>query len=127
MVSFKDFDEFVDQRDPNLEKDMLETLPRRRSESWIFFLVCYLSFETTLFVIPGSQEFRLMIVSACFGYAVISQPPSIYPVCGYGKPLPIPIDKFSAYCLSSIGATIGLVFLYVALNSRKIVVQVLRK
>jgi hypothetical protein len=107
---------------------MLERLPRSRYETWIVFEVHYLrGFETTLFVIPGSQEFRLMIVSACFGYAMISQPPSIYHVCGYGKPLSIPINKFSAYSWSSIGETIGLVFLYVALNSRQPVVQVLRK
>jgi hypothetical protein len=107
---------------------MLDRRPRSRYESWSVFPVYYLrSFETTLFVIPGSQQFRLRTVSACFGYAVISQPPSIYHVCGYGKPLPIPINKFSAYSWSSIGATIGLVFLYVALNYRKIVVPVLTK
>jgi cytochrome c biogenesis protein CcdA len=46
------------------------------------------SWKTTLFAILASQGFGLMFGSAFFGYVVTSQPPSIYPVFGYGKPPP---------------------------------------
>jgi hypothetical protein len=77
------------------------------------------SWKTTLFAILASQGFGFMFGSAFFGYVVTSQPPSIYPVFGYGKPPPVLIEGFSAYHWAIVGAVIGFIFLYLALRSRK--------
>lgn len=58
-------------------------------------------------------------VWGCFGYIVTSQPPSIYPVFGYGKPPPVLIEGFSSYHWAIVGAVIGFIFLFLALRSRK--------
>jgi hypothetical protein len=76
------------------------------------------SWKTTLFAILASQGFGLMFGAAFFGYVVTSQPPSIYPVFGYGKPPPILIEGFSSYHWAIVGAVIGFIFLYLALRSR---------
>ena len=67
------------------------------------------SWKTTLFAILASQGFGLMFGSAFFGYVVTSQPPSIYPVFGYGKPPPVLIEGFSAYHWAIVGAVIGFI------------------
>jgi hypothetical protein len=76
------------------------------------------SWKTTLFAILASQGFGLMIGAAIFGFVVTSQPPSIYPVFGYGKPPPVIIEGFSSYYWAIVGAVIGFIFLYLALRSR---------
>ena len=76
--------------------------------------------KTTLFAILASQGFGLIIGSLLFGYVVSSQPPSIYPVFGYGKPPPIVIDGFSSYYWAIPGAVIGIFFLYLALKSSNV-------
>jgi hypothetical protein len=77
------------------------------------------SWKTTLFGILAMQGFGLMFGAAFFGYVVASQPPSIYPVFGYGKPPPIIIERFSSYHWAIVGAVIGFIFVYLALRSRK--------
>jgi hypothetical protein len=77
------------------------------------------SWKTTLFAILASQGFGFMFGAAFFGYVVTSQPPSIYPVFGYGKPPPIVIEGLSSYHWAIVGAVIGFIFLYLALRSRK--------
>ncbi len=77
------------------------------------------SWKTTLFGILASQGFGLMFGAAFFGYVVTSQPPSIYPVFGYGKPPPIVIEGLSSYHWAIVGAVIGFIFLYLALRSHK--------
>jgi hypothetical protein len=77
------------------------------------------SLKTTLFAILASQGFGLMFRAAFFGYVVTSQPPSIYPVFGYGKPPPVLIEGFSSYHWAIVGAVVGSIFLYLALRSRK--------
>jgi hypothetical protein len=77
------------------------------------------SMKTTLFAILSTQGFGLMVGFLIFGYVVGSQPPSIYPVFGYGKPPPIVIDGFSSYYWAIPAAIIGFVFLYLALRSQK--------
>ena len=76
------------------------------------------TWKTTLFAILASQGFGLMFGASFFGYVVTSQPPSIYPVFGYGKPPPIIIEGFSSYHWAIVGAVIGFIFLYLALRSR---------
>jgi hypothetical protein len=75
--------------------------------------------KTTLFAILASQGFGLMFGAAYFGYVVTSQPPSIYPVFGYGKPPPIIIEGLSSYHWAIVGAVIGFIFLFLALRSRR--------
>ena len=77
------------------------------------------SWKTTLFTILAMQGFGFMFGAAFFGYIVTSQPPSIYPVFGYGKPPPIVIEGLSSYHWAIVGAVIGFIFLYLALRSRK--------
>ena len=77
------------------------------------------SWKTTLYGILASQGFGLMFGAAFFGYVVTSQPPSIYPVFGYGKPPPILIEGFSSYHWAIVGAVIGFIFVFLALRSRK--------
>lgn len=77
------------------------------------------SWKTTLFTILAMQGFGFMFGAAFFGYIVTSQPPSIYPVFGYGKPPPIVIEGLSSYHWAIVGAVIGSIFLYLALRSRK--------
>jgi hypothetical protein len=77
------------------------------------------SWKTTLFGILAMHGFGFMFGSAFFGYVVGSQPPSIYPVFGYGKPPPVLIEGFSPYHWAIVGAVIGFIFLYLALRSRK--------
>ena len=81
------------------------------------------SWKTTLFAILASQGFGLMFGAALFGYVVTSQPPSIYPVFGYGKPPPILIEGLSSYHWAIVGAVIGFIFLFLALRSRKMDIQ----
>ena len=78
------------------------------------------SWKTTLFGILSMHGFGLMIGAVLFGYIVTSQPPSIYPVFGYGKPPPIVIEGLSSYHWAIVGAVIGFIFLYLALRSRKV-------
>jgi hypothetical protein len=77
------------------------------------------SWKTTLFGILSSQGFGFMVGSAWFGYVVTSQPPSLYPVFGYGKPPPVLIEGFGPFHWAVVGAVIGVVFLYLTLRSRK--------
>ncbi len=81
------------------------------------------SWKTTLFGILAMQGFGFMFGAAFFGYVVGSQPPSTYPVFGYGKPPPVLIEGFSPYHWAIVGAVIGFIFLYLALRSRKIDLQ----
>jgi hypothetical protein len=81
------------------------------------------SWKTTLFAILATQGFGFMFGAAFFGYVVTSQPPSIYPVFGYGKPPPVIIEGFSSYHWAIVGAVIGFIILYLALRSRKLDLQ----
>ena len=85
------------------------------------------SWKTTLFGIFAMQGFGFMFGAAFFGYIVTSQPPSIYPVFGYGKPPPIVIEGLSSYHWAIVGAAIGFIFLYRALRSRKMDLQLSMK
>jgi hypothetical protein len=73
--------------------------------------------KTTLYAILALQGFGLAIGFIIFGYVVGSQPPSIYPVFGYGKPPPIVIDGFSSYYWAIPSVIAGFVFSYIAYNS----------
>jgi hypothetical protein len=75
--------------------------------------------KTTLYAILATQGFGLVIGSLLFGAIVGSQPPSTYPVFGYGKPPPILIDGLYSYYWTIPGAIIGLVFLYLTIRSNK--------
>jgi hypothetical protein len=76
--------------------------------------------KTTLYAILALQGFGLAIGFIIFGYVVGSQPPSIYPVFGYGKPPPIVIDGFSSYYWAIPSVIAGFVFSYLALRSRNL-------
>lgn len=76
--------------------------------------------RTTLFAILSTQGFGLMIGFILFGYIIGSQPPSPYPVFGYGKPPPIVISGFGAYYWAVPAAVVGFVFLLLALKSRQV-------
>ena len=65
------------------------------------------------------QGFGLVIGALLFGAIVGGQPPSTYPVFGYGKPPPILIDGLSSYYWAIPGAILGSVFLYLAMRSNK--------
>lgn len=75
--------------------------------------------KTTLYAILATQGFGLVIGSLLFGAIVGGQPPSTYPVFGYGKPPPILIDGLNSYYWAIPGAIIGFVFLYLAMRSHK--------
>ena len=75
--------------------------------------------KTTLYAILAMQGFGLVIGALLFGAIVGGQPPSTYPVFGYGKPPPILIDGLSSYYWAIPGAIIGFVFLYLAMRSNK--------
>lgn len=75
--------------------------------------------KTTLYAILATQGFGLVIGSLLFGAIVGSQPPSTYPVFGYGKPPPILIDGLYSYYWAIPGVIIGLVFLYLTIRSNK--------
>ena len=79
----------------------------------------YRSWKTTLFGIFTTGGFGLAIGFILFGYVVGSQPPSTYPVFGYGKPPPIVIDGFSSYYWAIPSVIAGLVFLYLTIRSRR--------
>jgi hypothetical protein len=70
--------------------------------------------RTTLFVILATQGFGLAIGFILFGAIVGGQPPSTYPVFGYGKPPPIVIDGLSSYYWAIPAVVVGLIFLYLA-------------
>lgn len=80
------------------------------------------SWKTTFFAILAMQGFGLVVGTLIFGYVVNSQPPSIYPVFGYGKPPPIVIDGFTSYYWAIPGAIIGLFFTLYAMRSRQPIV-----
>ena len=73
--------------------------------------------------ILATQGLGFMFGAAFFGYVVTSQPPSIYPVFGYGKPPPVIRKGFSSYHCAIVGAVIGFIILYLALRSRKLDLQ----
>lgn len=75
--------------------------------------------KTTLYAILAMQGFALVIGALLFGAIVDSQPPSPYPVFGYGKPPPILIDGLHSYYWAIPGAIIGIVFLYLTMRSQK--------
>lgn len=77
------------------------------------------SWKTTLFAILTVHGFGLAIGFILFGYVVGSQPPSTYPVFGYGKPPPIVIDGFSSYYWAIPSVIAGLTFLYLTIRSRR--------
>ena len=81
------------------------------------------SWKTTLYAILATEGFGMMIGFILFWYVVGSQPPSTYPVFGYGKPPPIVIDGFSSYYWAIPSAALGFVFLFLALRSRQISVR----
>lgn len=72
--------------------------------------------KTTLYAILAMQGFGLVIGALLFGAIVGGQPPSTYPVFGYGKPPPILIDGLSSYYWAIPGAILGSVFLYLAMR-----------
>ena len=76
------------------------------------------SWKTTLFAILALQRFGLAIGFTLFGLVVGSQPPSTYPVFGYGKPPPIVIEGFSSYYWAIPSVIAGFVFSYLARRSR---------
>jgi hypothetical protein len=76
------------------------------------------SWKTTLFAILPLQGFGLGIGFILFGYVVGSQPPSTYPVFGYGEPPLIVIEGFSSYYWSIPSVIAGFVFSYLARRSR---------
>jgi hypothetical protein len=76
------------------------------------------SWKTTLYAILAVQGFGLAIGCILFGAIVGSQPPSTYPVFGYGKPPPIVIAGFSSYYWAIPFAIAGFVFSYLARKSR---------
>ena len=61
--------------------------------------------RTTLFGILNTQGFGPGVGLILFGAIVGSQPPSTYPVFGYGKPPPIVIDGLSSYYWAIPAAT----------------------
>jgi hypothetical protein len=75
------------------------------------------TWKTTLLGFFALQGFALLVGATLFGYIVSGQPPSIYPVFGYGKPPPIIIDGFVSYYWAIIGAIIGFFFLYLTMKS----------
>jgi hypothetical protein len=77
------------------------------------------SWKTTLYAILALQGFGLAIGFIIFGYVVGSQPPSQYPVFGYGKPPPIVIDGFSSYYWAIPSVIAGFVFSYLARRNAK--------
>jgi hypothetical protein len=77
--------------------------------------------KTTIFGVLAVQAFTLMIGFIIFGAVVGSQPPSTYPVFGYGKPPPVVIDGVSSYYWAIPAVVIGVVFTYLALKSRRVV------
>jgi hypothetical protein len=77
------------------------------------------NWNTTIFGVLGTCGFGLAIGCILFGYVVSSQPPSIYPVFGYGKPPPIVIEGFSSYYWAIPAVVAGVIFLYLAMRSRK--------
>jgi hypothetical protein len=76
------------------------------------------SWKTTLYAILALQGFGLAIGFILFGAIVGSQPPSTYPVFGYGKPPPIVIEGFSSYYWAIPSVIAGFVFSYLGLKSR---------
>jgi hypothetical protein len=76
------------------------------------------SWRTTLYAILAVNGFGLAIGCILFGAIVSSQPPSSYPVFGYGKPPPIVIAGFSSYYWAIPFAIAGFVFSYLARRSR---------
>lgn len=64
----------------------------------------YGSWKTILYGVLSTGGFGLAIGFILFGYVVGSQPPSTYPVFGYGKPPPIVIDDLSSYYWASYSA-----------------------
>ena len=75
--------------------------------------------KTTLFAVLATHAFTLMIGFILFGAVVGSQPPSTYPVFGYGKPPPVVIDGVTSYYWAIPAAVLGFVFAYLALRSRR--------
>ena len=76
------------------------------------------SWKTTLYAQLAVQGFGLAIGCILFGAIVASQPPSTYPVFGYGKPPPIVIEGFSSYYWAIPFVIAGFVFSYLARKSR---------
>ena len=85
------------------------------------------SWKTTLYAVLAMQGFGLVFGSVVFGAVVTSQPPSAYPVFGYGKPPPILIDGLSSFYWAIPGAIMGFVFLYLAMISRNLPVPMRSK
>jgi hypothetical protein len=75
--------------------------------------------KTTLFAILALQGFGLAMGSVIFGLVVTSQPPSIYPVFGYGKPPPIVIEGLSSFYWAILGIVIGIFSGFYAIRSRQ--------
>jgi len=75
--------------------------------------------RTTLFGILTTQGFGLAVGFILFGAIVGSQPPSTYPVFGYGKPPPIVVDGLSSYYWAIPAVVFGIIFLYLTWRSRK--------
>ena len=76
------------------------------------------SWKTTLYAILAVQGFGLAIGFILFGAIVASQPPSTYPVFGYGKPPPVVIEGFSSYYWAIPSVIAGFVFSYLAQRTR---------
>ena len=79
------------------------------------------SWKTTLFGVLAVNAFTLMIGFILFGVFVSSQPPSLYPVFGYGKPPPVLIPGVDSEYYAIPAAVIGFVLVYLALRSRRVV------
>jgi len=79
----------------------------------------YRSWKTTLYGVLSTGGFGLAIGFILFGYVVGSQPPSTYPVFGYGKPPPIVIDGLSSYYWAIPAIVFGIIFLYLTWRSLK--------
>jgi hypothetical protein len=77
------------------------------------------SWKTTLFAILAMGGFGLAIGFIMFGYVVSSQPPSIYPVFGYGKPPPVLIEGLSSYYWAIPAVIVGFVFSYLCVRSSR--------
>jgi hypothetical protein len=79
------------------------------------------TWKTTLFGVLAVNAFALMIGFILFGVIVGQQPPSLYPVFGYGKPPPVLIAGVDSEYYAIPAAVIGFVLMYLALRSRRVV------
>jgi hypothetical protein len=79
------------------------------------------NWKTTLFGVLAANAFTMMIGFILFGVIVGQQPPSLYPVFGYGKPPPVLIPGVDSEYYAIPAAVLGFVFAYLALRYSRVV------